>query len=101
VCQRLEACPLALEQVDDILLGGIDDAPRLLVDELLGYWGGRVGAREQHSVPAAIGYGHRADGVTHAPAADHAPRDLSQVLDVGLRAGGDLAVDDLLGGAAA
>jgi hypothetical protein len=43
----------------------------------------------------------RSDFVAHSPAPDHLSGDLGQLLDVGLGAGGDLAVDDLLGHAAA
>ena len=45
--------------------------------------------------------GDEANGVAHAPAPDHLPRDDGELPDVGFRSGGDRPVDDLLGDASA
>ena len=89
------------EQLRDCAVGVLDDPLDLLVDELLGVLGGLADAREQR--PLAVVGEHRdgADRLAHAPAADHLAGDLGELLDVGLGAGGDRAVDDLLGDAAA
>src|SRR4051794_25858637 len=54
-------------------------------------WPARVGARAGAGEDA-----HEADAVRHAPAPDHLARDVRDLLEVGLRAGRDVAVDDLL-----
>ena len=77
--------------------GVLDDALDLLVDQPLRLRRGLAGAGEERALAVAGQQGDRPELVAHPPPADHLPRDLGQLLDVGLGAGGDLAVDDLLG----
>ena len=72
-----------------------------LVDELLGRRRGLAGAGQEQPLRLAREHRDRPDRLAHAPAADHLAGDRGELLDVGLGAGRDRAVDDLLGDAAA
>jgi len=96
--ERLELVAVVGEQPGDLGVGFVDDPTNLLVDQPLGLRGGLGGAWEQVVAGAfARQQRERPELVAHPPAADHLAGDLGQLLDVGLGAGGDLAVDDLLG----
>ncbi len=89
------------EQARDALVGLVDDPPHLAVDQLLRGLGDLRDARQQRALRVGRDHGDRADRVAHPPAADHLARDPGELLDVGLRARGDRAVDELLGDPAA
>ena len=92
---------MLFEQLRDLVVGVLDERAHLLVDDPLGLLGGLADARQEHPLALFGEHRDRADRFAHAPAADHLARDHRQLLDVGLGAGGDLPVDDLLGYAAA
>ena len=98
---RLSSCSrCSLEQLGDLVVGALDEPAHLLVDEPLGVLGGLADAREQRPWPSSDSTAIGPDRVAHAPAPDHLAGDLGELLDVGLGAGGDRAVHDLLGHAA-
>ena len=85
------------------VVAGLDDAPDLAVDELarlVGHLHGPAGA-EVLLLAGRREHRHEADDVGHAPAPDHLARDARDLLEVGLGAGRDVAVDELLGRAPA
>src|SRR5205823_7374750 len=98
--ERIELGPVRLEEGDDLLLGPVDDAPDLGVDQLLGALRGLGYAGQERPLAVAARDRDRPDLVAHAPAADHLAGDVGELLDVGLGAGRDLVVDDPLGGPA-
>ena len=73
----------------------------LLVDQPLGRLRGRARAGQKRALTVGRQHRDRPDRLAHAPAPDHLARDLGELLDVRLGAGGDRAVDDLLGHAPA
>jgi hypothetical protein len=54
------------------VLGVVDDAPHLLVDQVLRVLGDLVDAGQERAAHAPVGHRDRADRVAHAPAPDHA-----------------------------
>src|SRR5262245_65274101 len=99
--ERVEPAPVLLQQVDYLLMGFLDDAAHLVVDELLR--GGRdLGdTRKQGAGAVAWENGDRPDRRAHPPPPDHLARDLRELLDVRLGATTRLPEDDLFGGASA
>ena len=62
----------------------------------MGGLGGLARAGDEWSARFCGDHGDEPDRFAHAPAADHLPGDRGDALDVGLRAGRDRPVDDLL-----
>ena len=85
-------------------MGGLDDAADLVVDlagdlvRVVGL-GGELAAEE--GLAAVVAEDARAEALGHPEAHHHLLRRLGHLLEVVGGAGGDLAEDDLLGGAAA
>jgi hypothetical protein len=100
--QRVEPAALAGEQAYDPRVRFVDGPPHLRVDQLLGLFADLGHAREQRPGCAVAGdHCQRPDRLGHTPPTDHVARDLGQLLDVRLRACGDLAEHDFLGHAPA
>ena len=91
----------SLSSARDLGVRLVDDPPHLAVDQLLRGLGDLRDARQQRALGVGRDHGDRADRLAHPPAADHLARDPGQLLDVGLGARGDRAVDELLGDPAA
>ena len=81
----------------DRLVRLVDDPPDLAVDHLLRRLGDLRDAGQQRALGVGRDHGDRPDRLAHPPAADHLARDPGQLLDVGLGAGRDRAVHELLG----
>ncbi len=91
------------QDLSGLVVGVLDEGPHLGVDggrHLVGVVAAmpHVAAEERFAVLLAELLG--AEGVGHAELGDHGPGDLSGPLDVVLGAGGGVAEDQLLGGAA-
>jgi hypothetical protein len=78
----------------------VDDPLDLLVDERMHVGRGLARAGEQRALGGAREQRDGAESLAHAPPPHHLARDLRQMLEVRLRAGGDRAVHELLGGPA-
>ena len=85
----------------DGLVALLDDPLDLLVDQPLRVRRDLGRAGQQRAARLGGQHGDRADRLAHPPAAHHRAGDPGQLLDVGLRAGGDRPVDELLRDAAA
>src|SRR4249919_1454093 len=101
---RVERPAFLGEQVLGRLVRALDDAPDLVVDlarDLVGVvrLGGELTAEE--GLAAIVAEDARAEALGHAEAHHHLLRRLSHLFQVVGGAGGDLAEDDLLGGAPA
>ncbi len=99
----VEPAAVLAQHVHGPLLLGAQDALDLVVDDLRGVLGvipgvHQVLAQEDLSLRAPR---HRADGVAHAPLADHLARQLGVAHQVVGGAGREVAVDEQLGAAAA
>src|SRR4051812_47504504 len=101
VGQRVEVLAPLGEQHRHVVVGVVDEPADLLVDELLRRLRRLGRSRQQRALVVGGQHGDGPDALAHPPAADHAPGDGGELLDVGLRAGGDLAEDELLGDAPA
>jgi hypothetical protein len=97
--ERVEPRTVLGEQGEDFALRFGHDAADLLVDDPLGLRRCVRGAGQEWPDCVAWDHRDRSQRFTHAPAADHQPREAGQLLDVRLGAGADLAEDDLLGNA--
>src|SRR5919197_3053352 len=95
--ERVELVAVLAQQRDDLRMGGLDDAPDLLVDQPLRRRRGRaVAAGVVRRDAVAREHGHRAYRVAHAPAAGHLARELGELLDVGFGTGALVDIDALL-----
>ena len=99
----VEAAAVLAEQLHGPLLLVAQDPLDLVVDDPGGVLGVVPGvhevlAQEDHALRAPR---HRADGVAHAPLADHLAGQLGVAHEVVGGAGGEVAVDEQLGAAAA
>ena len=92
------------QDVLGLLVRGLDDAADLVVDlarDLVGVVGLGRELAAQERLPVVVAEHARAELLAHAEAHDHLLGRRGDLLEVVGRAGGDLAEDDLLGGAAA
>src|SRR6476469_2230486 len=98
VREVVETLAVLVQQSQGALVALLHDRADLGVDDLAGLLRrAAAGPREEDGVVAGAGEdAHEANAVRHAPAPDHLARDVRDLLEVGLRAGRDVAVDDLL-----
>src|SRR5262249_7629535 len=89
------------EQLRDLGVRVIDETVQLFVYEPLRLRRALARARKQRALTVAGNPCDRPELLAHPPPPDHFPRDLSELLQIRLRAGADLPVDDLLGDASA